>query len=157
MGFLQEAMKRLRFWKVFNLKWADGTIFMIRYTLIKDLAARFPQYPKLPDSIKLHRFLRSDEDMHDHPWPFYSILIWRSYVEETPTGNARRRWLSVRYHPANYIHKVCVEPGREAWTLCLTWKREREWGFWIPAPDGGFEWVQHNDHRRQKGRAKVAL
>lgn len=33
----------------------------------------------------LHVFHRSDHDeMHDHPWPFVSVILWRGYVEETP-------------------------------------------------------------------------
>lgn len=152
----QAFVRRLKFWKRYDLKWADGTVFMVRYTLVKNWAlAR--RLPFLPDSIKLHRFTRADEDLHDHPWPFFSIILWRSYDEETLSGPQHRRWLSMRYHPAHYVHKVCVEPGRDAWTLCFTWKREREWGFFIPRPGcpGLYDWVWHNSHHRQTGRAKV--
>lgn len=31
-----------------------------------------------------HKFVRSDADeLHDHPWAFISIILWRGYVEET--------------------------------------------------------------------------
>jgi hypothetical protein len=35
--------------------------------------------------IFLHRFHRSDEDraLHDHPWTFISIILWRGYWEHT--------------------------------------------------------------------------
>jgi hypothetical protein len=39
----------------------------------------------------LHVFHRSDHDeMHDHPWPFVSIILWRGYVEETPSDQEWR-------------------------------------------------------------------
>jgi hypothetical protein len=69
-------MKALKFWERHDLLWADGTIFMTRYTLLKRNAL----------SIKIHRFRRSDEEMHDHPWAFFSLVLWRGYVEETPNG-----------------------------------------------------------------------
>lgn len=33
----------------------------------------------------LHKFLRSDADreLHDHPWPFKAVILWRGYYEET--------------------------------------------------------------------------
>lgn len=33
----------------------------------------------------IHKFVRSDEDraLHDHPWPFVVIPIWRGYVEHS--------------------------------------------------------------------------
>ncbi|MCA1596111.1 MAG: hypothetical protein LC772_06770 [Chloroflexi bacterium] len=36
-------------------------------------------------TLNLHRFHQSDHDvMHDHPWAFCSLILWRGYVEETP-------------------------------------------------------------------------
>src|ERR1700721_599838 len=36
-------------------------------------------------SIYLHWFHRSDaDDLHDHPWDFTSMILWRGYAEETP-------------------------------------------------------------------------
>jgi hypothetical protein len=129
-----------RFWKTHNLMWADGTVFMTRYTLLK-----FKSF-----SIKIHRFRRGDEEMHDHPWGFLSIVLWRNYIEVTPLGEIKRRLFSVRYHPANWIHKVCVDEGKDCWTLCFTFGRSRNWGFITP-----LGWVAHDDFRRDKGRAKL--
>ncbi len=35
--------------------------------------------------IFIHRFVRSDEDrcLHDHPWPFLVIPLWRGYIEHS--------------------------------------------------------------------------
>jgi hypothetical protein len=131
---------RVRFWKKHDLVWADGTTFMTRYTLLKR-----PSF-----SIKVHRFRRGDEEMHDHPWAFISLVIWRSYMEETPDGPIKRRLFSVRYRPALWVHKVVVQPGMDAWTICITFRRVREWGF-LTAQG----WIQHDDYRRNNGRAKI--
>ena len=34
-------------------------------------------------TVMLHKFHRSDEDraLHDHPWSFISIMLWRGYYE----------------------------------------------------------------------------
>jgi hypothetical protein len=45
---------------------------------------RFPRIG--PFRPALHVFHRSDHDeMHDHPWPFVSVILWRGYIEETPS------------------------------------------------------------------------
>jgi hypothetical protein len=129
-----------KFWKTHDLVWADGTVFMTRYTLLK----------RESFSLKVHRFRRSDEEMHDHPWPFLSLIIWRSYTEETPSGSITRRFLSLRYRKALWAHKVCVEKGKDAWTICVAFKAVRDWGFLTR--EG---WIQHDDHRRKQGRAKI--
>lgn len=34
--------------------------------------------------IYFHKFHRSDSpELHDHPWSFISIVLWRGYIEET--------------------------------------------------------------------------
>jgi hypothetical protein len=133
-------IKKLKFWKRHDLLWADGTIFMTRYTLLKLKSF----------SLKIHRFRRGDEEIHDHPWPFVSLVVWRSYMEVTPQDAIKRGWLSLRYRPAQWAHKVCVEQGKDAWTICATFGRAREWGF---LSNG--QWIQHDDYRRNNGRAKV--
>lgn len=84
-------------------------------------------------TIRLHLFRRSDNDvMHDHPWPFISILLWRGYFEETPKG---KRWYipgSILYRPAVWIHKVILKNNLPCLTLCVTGKKVREWGFHCP-------------------------
>lgn len=48
--------------------------YLIRYTLID---TKYFQ-------VCVHVFLRSDaDDMHDHPWPFASLILWRGYNEVT--------------------------------------------------------------------------
>jgi hypothetical protein len=55
---------------------------------------RFYIYPRNKDfkpnefkpRIYLHKFYRGDEDphLHDHPWPYTSLILTEGYFEETP-------------------------------------------------------------------------
>lgn len=104
-------------------------------------------------AIYIHRFHRSDADeMHDHPWPFVSIILSGGYWEKTPAsgwkhgdGPTRTRWYGpgrVLVRPASWIHSVIIPSGQEAWTLVIRFKKARSWGFWCPTI--GFRpWREH--------------
>lgn len=85
--------------------------------------------------LYLHHILRSDADreMHDHPWGFLSIILWRGYVEETVRGLARK-WpgMVLRRSP---LHRHRLHLDRPAWSLVFTTGKQRTWGFWR---DGAF-------------------
>lgn len=84
-------------------------------------------------SLYLHRFHRSDHDvMHDHPWPFVSLILWRGYVEETPRGRSRKWPGMLLCRPARHVHRVELLSGRPAVSLVLTGPVVRPWGFWTP-------------------------
>lgn len=89
-------------------------------------------------ALFLHRFVRSDEDraLHDHPWAFLVIPIWRGYVEHNDKGQ-RRVWplLGIRFRRATYRHRVQLIHGRPAWSLFFRFREHRTWGFW---PGGRF-------------------
>jgi hypothetical protein len=112
-------------------------------------------------AVYLHRFQRSDYDeLHDHPWPFVSVILSGGYWEETPgpgwrEGNGPRvkRWYGsgrVLYRPANWIHRVVIPDGKEAWTLILRLKKVRGWGFWCPA-SGFTPWRVHLANAERTG------
>jgi hypothetical protein len=110
----------------------DG-IYLTRWFL---LGKRFNNQDRRerPLRIYLHRFHRSDPDvLHDHPWPFRSLILWPGYYEETPDG--RRKWyrpLSFIARTAAWAHRVVLKTGRGCWTLVFVGKKEREWGFHCP-------------------------
>lgn len=104
-------------------------------------------------AVYLHRFQRSDYDeMHDHPWPFTSIILAGGYWEETPArgwvnglGPRQKRWYGpgrILTRPANWVHRVVIPDGQEAWTLIVRGKKQRGWGFWCPLT-GFMPWRQH--------------
>ncbi len=87
--------------------------------------------------IYLHKFVRSDEDraLHDHPWPFVVIPIWRGYVEYSTSRRRVYPFIGTRIRPAIYRHRVELIDGKPAWSIFIRFKRIREWGFW---PAEGF-------------------
>jgi hypothetical protein len=176
---LKALLSRLRWFPVHDLRWADGTVFMTRYTLFKWDGGYCVWKKFFSDgvhgfyipafSLKVHRFRRDDETVHDHPWKFISVIIWRNYVEEqwsvdrsdsrylSLANKVKRRWLSLDWHHAEHSHRVLVEEGKDCWTLCFTWGRERVWGFWED-PDGIGRlrrWVDNVTHGEETGRHRV--
>lgn len=110
-------------------------------------------------NVYLHNFLRDDDDraLHDHPWPFFSLMLEGSYIEHTIRrgGTEVRKWRK----PGSMMaalpgHAYRVELLRElvfnggmivqkedpcvpCWTLFITGPRLRAWGFhcpkrWVP-------------------------
>jgi hypothetical protein len=83
-------------------------------------------------SIRLHKWLASDDlrFFHDHAWDFLSIILKGYYIEKTPSGVDYRRIGSVRFHKAEYQHKVVVfEPP--CWSLVISKPKRRNFGFWV--------------------------
>lgn len=124
--------KRFAMFKKVIITGADNvTPYMIRYII-----ARTPW-----GALYLHHFLRSDEDrcLHDHPWPFTSIILTGGYFEETPCkcgiqpDHTLLLWYglgSVLRRPAEWRHRVVLKDGVQPWTLVFVGRRRRKWGFW---------------------------
>lgn len=83
-------------------------------------------------SIRLHHWLGGDDPrhMHDHAWWYVSVLLWGSYFERTPEGCKLRRTGSVAFYPAEHRHTVLGNGG--CWSLLITGKPVRQWGFYVP-------------------------
>lgn len=86
--------------------------------------------------VFLHRFHRSDADgaLHDHPWPFTSLILFGGYYEHTAgrDGKVRRRWYGPRRvlrRPADYRHRVELPAGRDCWTLVVRGVKVKSWSF----------------------------
>lgn len=106
-------------------------------------------------NIYLHKFLRSDDDraLHCHPWWSMGMILRGKYIEHMPADPAawrngdrrtiqrtRRAWRPV-FRSARHIHRVELYipkpenfygPKEPVWTIFITGKPVREWGFWCP-------------------------
>lgn len=120
----------------------DRDLYLTRWFLI-----RTPVF-----ALFLHQFIRSDEDraLHDHPWAFIVIPLWRGYYEHSeqacdcfwcrnhPTmpprmfPTFRRVWpiIGTRFRRATYRHRVELIDGRPSWSLFIRFRKQRVWGFW---------------------------
>jgi hypothetical protein len=112
----------------------DKEKYLVRYTILNTKWW----------SLKIHNILLSDDDcMHDHPWKFYSLILWGGYVEHSENG-------AKIYHPGNFLvrpaeFKHRLQIFQPCWTLVITFKKTRNWGFWTPR---GF--VHHKDYVSQE-------
>jgi len=96
----------------------DGAAYLIRYSLFN---CRW-------FAIKIHNILLSDHDcLHDHPWKFISIILKGGYVEHTELGSRIYHPFNLLIRPAEFKHKL--EIHQPCWTLVITFKKTRTWGF----------------------------
>lgn len=105
--------------------------------------------------LLLHHILRSDADreLHDHPFDFVSVILWRGYLEETELHTAdfpaklrhlctpachplRRKWPGmILDRRSAHRHRVHLIDEKPSWSLVFTSGKKRDWGFWR---DGNF-------------------
>jgi len=102
-----------------------------------------------PFNIFLHNFHKGDpDDLHDHPWPYFTFILKGGYYEHTPTGKHWRAAGTGRFAGSRSLHRIELEPGVDCWTLFIPGPQLREWGF----VDNG-KWKQHEQYlaERYKG------
>ena len=99
-----------------------------------------------PFNIFLHNFHKGDpDDLHDHPWPYFTFILKGGYYEHTPTGKHWRSAGTGRFASSRSLHRIELEPGVDTWTLFIPGPKLREWGFIRKG-----EWVQHETYLREK-------
>lgn len=104
-----------------------------------------------PFNVFLHKFLKGDpDDVHDHPWPYATLILKGGYYEWTPQFNSNgemigqfRHWRGPGHfricRPTSY-HRIELKEGVTAWTLFMPGPQIREWGFLVRN-----KWI-HNDN-----------
>ena len=119
----------------------SGESYLERYYLFLKNRETFPF------NIFVHKFLKSDpDDMHDHPWPYCTVILKGGYWEHTLEGKFWRRPFSCRCNKANSLHRIELDPNSpDCWTLFIPGKKEREWGF---KTGGG--WINNEEYNQKK-------
>lgn len=113
--------------------------------------------------VFIHRMDGPDPgvDLHDHPWDFWSLILWGGYDEQrvdtreatswartaealdlkrTWSGAgyanrgpvASRRWLSWKKLRLDECHRITRLHRRGTWTLVVHGPKRRVWGFYTP-------------------------
>ena len=114
----------------------DNEPYLERYYLFLKDRDRFPF------NIFLHKFLKSDpDDLHDHPWPYATIILKGGYYEWTPVFNSKEEKIgeictwrgpgSFRTNSAKSYHRIELDPSIECWTLFMPGPKQRDWGFLV--------------------------
>jgi len=109
-----------------------------------------------PFNVFLHKFLKGDpDDLHDHPWPYATLILKGGYYEWVPQFNSSGQrdgeiaiWRgpgSFRICGANSYHRIELDPNITCWTLFMPGIKKREWGFLTRKG-----WVQHEQYLKER-------
>lgn len=128
-----------------HLYHADGTLYMGRWWLLQ------PRWWTLGIAVRVHHIATPDLDrhLHDHPWPFLSIVLRGWYVESRPISRApcfredadeeicyltQRHAGSVAYRASTDRHRIIHLSQESVWTVVITGPKSRTWwGFFTRA------------------------
>jgi hypothetical protein len=138
--------------RLLTLHRADGRVYLDRWGISTRLFG-----------VYLHRMAAPDpgRDLHDHPWPFWSLILRGGYVEERarvteaavfaaladrwPTGCTRgvverRKAFTVRGLRLGECHRIVELLAPKVWTLVVRGAtradragERRLWGFYLPS------------------------
>jgi hypothetical protein len=111
---------------------------------------------RFPFNIFLHKFLKSDpDDVHDHPWPYATLILKGGYWEWIPHFDTVGRktgeyqvWRGLghfRVSSANSYHRIELDPDITAWTLFMPGPKQRDWGFLVKN-----KWIQWEQYLKQR-------
>jgi len=109
-----------------------------------------------PFNVFLHKFLKSDpDDVHDHPWPYATLILKGGYWEWIPQFNSNgekfnevAKWRGpghFRTCAATSYHRIELDPNVTAWTLFVPGLKQRDWGFLVQN-----KWVQWEEYLKQR-------
>ena len=146
---LKTLMQRLGRYRVIQDR-QDNEPYLERYYLLLKDRKRFPF------NVFLHKFLKGDpDDVHDHPWPYCTIILAGGYYEWVPQFNSAgqktgeiRYWRGpghFRFCGAGSYHRIELKPGVAAWTLFMPGPHKRDWGFLV-----NNNWIQHEQYLKER-------
>jgi len=123
----------------------DGDPYLVRYRLIWTPWAK----------LYLHHILRSDGDrhLHDHPFDFWSLIIWNGYWEVIPdrefgTWSKMRLAIWLVRKKAEELHRLELFGNKPTWTLVWAGRKRRDWGF--KTEDGWIHWQCYQQWKQDK-------
>lgn len=128
----------------------DNEPYLERYYLFLKDRKHFPF------NIFLHHFLKSDpDDVHDHPWPYATLIVKGGYWEWIPQFNSVgekvgeiAKWRgagSFRTCGSTSYHRIELDPSVDCWTLFMPGPQKREWGFLVKN-----KWIQHEQYLKER-------
>ena len=149
------------------MKWLLNTLEkMGRKRVVMDRQANEPYLERyyiflkdrkyFPFNVFIHKFLKSDpDDVHDHPWPYATLILKGGYYEWVPVFDTVGRkigeiqhWRSpghFRICSATSYHRIELDPNVECWTMFMPGPQKREWGFLVKN-----EWIHNEKYLAEK-------
>ena len=81
-----------------------------------------------PFNVFLHNFHKGDlDDLHDHPWPYFTVILKGGYWEHTPSGKYWRSPGHFRFATPRSLHRIELAPDTNVWTMFVPGPKIREW------------------------------
>ncbi len=116
-----------------------------------------------PFNVFIHKFLKSDpDDVHDHPWPYATLILKGGYYEWIPQFNSKGEKIgeqqvwrgpgSFRVCRSTSYHRIELKPGVTAWTMFMPGPQIRDWGFLV-----NNKWVQHEKYLDKMATQKTVV
>ena len=113
---------------------------------------------RFPFNVFLHRFLKSDpDDHHDHPWPYFTLILKGGYTEWIPQFNDHGQkvmevaaWRGpghYRFSHATSYHRIEIDPDVDTWTLFVPGPKQRDWGFFTRTG-----WIESEQYLAQRAQ-----
>lgn len=147
MGLFHKVMCKLGRYRLIPDR-RTGADYMHRYYIFLKDRKWFPF------NVTLHKIVRSDDPiMHDHPWPYLTIILKGGYYEHTPVYNSEgkkfaefARWRgpgSIIWRKAKEFHWLELDGDIPAVTLFFMGRQQRDWGFLINRTKTKTQWIQH--------------
>jgi hypothetical protein len=111
-----------------------------------------------PFNVFIHKFLKSDpDDVHDHPWPYATLILKGGYHEWTPIFDGEGKKIAetctwrgtghFRICSATSYHRIELDPTITAWTMFMPGPQKREWGFLV-----NNKWVHNDTYLTEKAK-----
>jgi hypothetical protein len=150
MGFFHNVMNKLGRYRLIPDR-RTGEDYLHRYYLFLKDRKWFPF------NVTLHKIVKSDDPiLHDHPWPYLTIVLSGGYWEHTPVFNTEgkkiaefQKWRgpgSVIMRKAGEYHWLELEEGTSATTLFFMGPQQREWGFLVDKTKSKTQWIQWENY-----------
>lgn len=143
MGLFHKIMSKVNRYRLIPDR-RTGENYMHRYYLFLKDRKWFPF------NLTLHKIVRSDDPvMHDHPWPYMTIILKGGYFEHTPLMHngvqvgEQVRWRgpgSIILRGSKRYHWLELDNEKPATTLFFMGPQTREWGFLI-----NNKWIKHDE------------
>ena len=113
---------------------------------------------RFPFNVFLHKFLKSDpDDVHDHPWPYATLILKGGYYEWTPIFDRGGKKIAekcawrgpghFRVCSASSYHRIELDPNVTAWTMFMPGPQKREWGFLVKN-----KWIHNEQYLTEKAK-----
>lgn len=104
---------------------------------------RHPDLDFAQRRVMLHRFDLPDQNQHqhDHPWDFESLILQGGYIEESNGERTVFRVGERNVRRADEPHHIAELLEVPTWTLVVTGRVRREWGF--VTPEGWVKWPSY--------------